>query len=298
MYGQVGVVSWGIGCAKALDEGEEAQLGGLSSFPGVYVRLANYRQWLVDQLAAWGTAPRFAQRQGGAGGGGIGPQSAPSSSGGGTGRGVGSGSSGHGIGPHLAPTAPGAGNSGDGGSGGGGSTTMLIPFSALPARKPCRELPVRDGVDTCLFPSPVHMVQLRFVLQSDTRIRISMSRQAADGLCAPPPVLGQMFHVLPGSPEVCATSRGPGGACMDDGAHSYFAAESACAELGGRLCSVSELRAGEGRESGCGLNREKLWAADSCAPGRHIAAYGGNGGSPVCLPDNAQLPGVRCCADA
>jgi len=248
VYGQVGVVSWGIGCAKALDEGEEAQLGGLSSFPGVYVRLANYRQWLVDQLAAWGTAPRFAQRQGGAGGGGIGPQSAPSSSGGGTGRGVGSGSSGHGIGPHLAPTAPGAGNSGDGGSGGGGSTTMLIPFSALPARKPCRELP--------------------------------------------------MFHVLPGSPEVCATSRGPGGACMDDGAHSYFAAESACAELGGRLCSVSELRAGEGRESGCGLNREKLWAADSCAPGRHIAAYGGNGGSPVCLPDNAQLPGVRCCADA
>lgn len=59
LLGQIGVVSWGIGCARLEQDGDN-----LSGYPGVYVRLANYKQWLIDQLAEWGTQPRFAQRRG------------------------------------------------------------------------------------------------------------------------------------------------------------------------------------------------------------------------------------------
>eukprot|EP00873_Tetraselmis_striata_P024109 jgi/Tetstr1/444373/TSEL_032264.t1 len=62
-YGEdvlVGVVSWGIRCAALESIDDE-----LSGYPGVYVRLANYKQWLIDQLAAWGTEPRFATKKSG-----------------------------------------------------------------------------------------------------------------------------------------------------------------------------------------------------------------------------------------
>lgn len=60
MWHQVGVVSWGIRCAALESIDDE-----LSGYPGVYVRLANYKQWLIDQLAAWGTEPRFATKKSG-----------------------------------------------------------------------------------------------------------------------------------------------------------------------------------------------------------------------------------------
>jgi secreted trypsin-like serine protease len=65
-YGEdvlVGVVSWGIRCAALQVELEEGGEVTTSGFPGVYVRLAKYKQWIVDQLAIWGTAPRFADKR-------------------------------------------------------------------------------------------------------------------------------------------------------------------------------------------------------------------------------------------
>ena len=55
---QVGVVSWGIRCAAlqvSLDptSGVEKQSG----YPGVYVRLANYKDFIEETLADWGSEP-------------------------------------------------------------------------------------------------------------------------------------------------------------------------------------------------------------------------------------------------
>ena len=45
----VGVVSWGDGCGELKED--------LSGFPGVYTRVANYKDWIIDQLAAWESKP-------------------------------------------------------------------------------------------------------------------------------------------------------------------------------------------------------------------------------------------------
>jgi len=62
---QVGVVSWGVRCAALQVEldprsGIELQSG----FPGVYVRLANYKNFIKETLETWGSEPpRFVSEQ-------------------------------------------------------------------------------------------------------------------------------------------------------------------------------------------------------------------------------------------
>jgi hypothetical protein len=126
-YGEdvlVGVVSWGIRCAALQVELEEGGQEKTSGFPGVYVRLAKYKQWIVDQLAEWGTAPRFAVKRVQGNEQEAGPQAGRTE----TMLSAGGGVEAHSIGSGRPPT-----------------NTVPVSIDTTVSRKRCSELPVSQS---------------------------------------------------------------------------------------------------------------------------------------------------------
>ena len=126
------------------------------------------------------------------------------------------------------------------------------------------------------------------------------------------------------SQTVCGSSEaGIAGGCTTS--QGWDHARSVCVGAGARLCTLSELQAGETRGSGCGFDLARAWSSTSanCPPGQHMstkgsptdgdgnnpdaeqdgsqqnAGYGGEGAAmlPRCDPDDTPNV-VRCCADA
>jgi len=75
-------------------------------------------------------------------------------------------------------------------------------------------------------------------------------------------------------------------------------AEAICQEIGARLCTAMELKAGVSMHSGCGHDAARIWSADKCKKGKidgHMS-FVGQGTIPLCSPDYGNNA-VRCCAD-
>jgi hypothetical protein len=112
-----------------------------------------------------------------------------------------------------------------------------------------------------------------------------------------------------GSPLVCGESDLGLGGCS--GLMDWVDARDHCEAAGARLCSVAELEADETRATGCGYDKESVWASDACdasggtgSNGRMFTAGGSNKaseGSTAChadaLTDTAAARPARCCAD-
>lgn len=69
-----------------------------------------------------------------------------------------------------------------------------------------------------------------------------------------------------------------------------------------RLCTLEELAENVAKNSGCGLNSERVWAAGHCADDRYAPSRGGSDEAQdpdleaKCVLKTSSLP-VRCCAD-
>ena len=109
-----------------------------------------------------------------------------------------------------------------------------------------------------------------------------------------------------GDPEVCGES--------DDGIQcttgvDFAHAAATCNSIGTRLCTATELKLGEGRNTGCNHNSRMIWSGSSflddlyCDTSERVAVSGSaaDGASyeePACvaMTDGSQVA-VRCCAD-
>ena len=76
---------------------------------------------------------------------------------------------------------------------------------------------------------------------------------------------------------------------------AWLTAKAQCEAKDARLCTSTELRAGQG--GGCGTLSTKYWAADAC-DGGHVAVEMWGGGIAECVAEQCgQSRGLRCCAD-
>jgi hypothetical protein len=105
-----------------------------------------------------------------------------------------------------------------------------------------------------------------------------------------------------GKYPVCAwTAVADNGTCP--GARSFVEASDTCLNVGARLCSPSELSDDVAFDTGCGLDMERVWTAESCIDS--VDLHLSQGGSSLafrsiaaqCRVDKTALP-FRCCADA
>lgn len=74
-------------------------------------------------------------------------------------------------------------------------------------------------------------------------------------------------------------------------------AENICYEAGGRLCTMSELKAGVPMHTGCGHDGQRVWSSTGCTTQGikgYISMVGT--GKPQCARDSTNHA-VRCCAD-
>lgn len=105
-----------------------------------------------------------------------------------------------------------------------------------------------------------------------------------------------------GSTKVCASSRVSRGSCtlpLDS-----TTAVRLCLSIGARLCTAPELVSDEARDSGCGLDDQRVWSATVCQSPSGVAGFVSLSGatntriqiSPTCSTTNERMP-VRCCAD-
>jgi hypothetical protein len=103
-----------------------------------------------------------------------------------------------------------------------------------------------------------------------------------------------------GSDKVCAQSDLPG--CFRE---SFADGRKACKDIGARLCTQSEVRKDETKNTGCSFNSELIWSSTACRtatgsfPG-HEAMRGNSKKTQLeeyCAADGETLP-VRCCADS
>ena len=189
---QVGVVSWGLRCAALEVELENnADQTEQTGFPGVYVRLSNYKHMIKTQLTAWESEPA------------------------------------------------------------------------------------------------------RFVSEKDAED--SEVRPGDRGVPGGPKCGGKEHFSDPGNSGTCATSKDGQGKCMNNGGYTFQDAEESCQALGARLCTESELMAGEGRGTGCGLDKKGVWTSTACSGGT-VIALGGPGDLVACAETSSSVSdGVRCC---
>eukprot|EP00951_Prasinocladus_malaysianus_P004005 scaffold28405_cov40-Prasinocladus_malaysianus.AAC.1 len=102
-----------------------------------------------------------------------------------------------------------------------------------------------------------------------------------------------------GDPNVWTMSNGGDYSCQNG--KSVEVAQQTCSSMGARLCSLAELEAYETAGSGCGFDNKPLWTADECTttggePG-YMTGMGSDGSNPSCKPVNGGTAAVRCCAD-
>jgi hypothetical protein len=121
--------------------------------------------------------------------------------------------------------------------------------------------------------------------------------------------LGWTNAVNYGNSLVCGESDLGLGGCS--GLESWTDARDFCEASGARLCSVVELEADETRATGCGYDKESVWASDACdatgsngsngrmsaAGASHLATEGSTACHADALTDTAASRPVRCCAD-
>jgi hypothetical protein len=84
----------------------------------------------------------------------------------------------------------------------------------------------------------------------------------------------------------------------DAASDGWTHANGICSEVGARLCTGTELKAGVSFHSGCGHDAARIWSADTCKSGATTGhmSFVGNGKKPLCSPDFTNNA-VRCCAD-
>jgi len=99
-----------------------------------------------------------------------------------------------------------------------------------------------------------------------------------------------------GSSAVCGESDMSLGGCS--GALTWPEARHFCEASGARMCSVAELKANEAKSTGCGYDKEQVWASDRCGGSGFSLAFGAkSGGSETACAAGVGLHQVRCCAD-
>jgi hypothetical protein len=112
------------------------------------------------------------------------------------------------------------------------------------------------------------------------------------------PVCGDLHKGFEKKQHLCTTSRTVDGKCMKaKQGYTFNQAVSLCASMGARLCSLDELRDGETKTSGCGINRMRIWTSAACSNGLFTAAFGGNGGNFTCTNIGVTMKANRCCAE-
>ena len=140
--------------------------------------------------------------------------------------------------------------------------------------------------------------------------RVRISPKPGAGLPTTPP--RGCCEDLPGfvsgrgwNASICAASYWPGQNCQ--WATTFHRAEEACAAVGARLCTLSELRMGEAQGTGCDHDSGLVWSSTSCVDmgmvGR-FAVQGDGTGSAQCILgggsafQSGRLVGMRCCSEA
>ena len=101
-----------------------------------------------------------------------------------------------------------------------------------------------------------------------------------------------------GDPNVCAESdSGIDGGCAQNG---WIEAQATCYEVGARLCTISEIIAGETQGTGCSHDNREVWSSSLCnaVDGSGMqTALGRDGGNAQCQHDLSTSAAIRCCAD-
>ena len=121
-----------------------------------------------------------------------------------------------------------------------------------------------------------------------------------DSICTSPMTCEELADFHMGTTEdVCGASQVPECGSSDNWRH----AAAVCAAIGARLCTLSEIEAGEVAGTGCSFDSQRTWSKDigDCPEGQHKSAAG-NANSwtdvpPECSEDSADHK-IRCCADA
>ena len=110
-------------------------------------------------------------------------------------------------------------------------------------------------------------------------------------------VLG--WSIDEGSPFVCGESDTVDVDCS--GLMTFVQAKVHCQEMGGRLCTWTELTNDEAAGTGCGYGNARVWTISECAEGQFYTGAGeaaNLGNFPKdCSDGSLPVANVRCCAD-
>eukprot|EP00192_Tetraselmis_astigmatica_P013027 CAMPEP_0117680728 /NCGR_PEP_ID=MMETSP0804-20121206/18532_1 /TAXON_ID=1074897 /ORGANISM="Tetraselmis astigmatica, Strain CCMP880" /LENGTH=385 /DNA_ID=CAMNT_0005490295 /DNA_START=75 /DNA_END=1232 /DNA_ORIENTATION=+ len=103
-----------------------------------------------------------------------------------------------------------------------------------------------------------------------------------------------------GSQFICSNAKVGNGSNECPKPKTGVRADHICEREGMRLCSLEELENKEGKNAGCGVNKELAWTNTEC-DGEDFwwAARGSNGNQKECLAkdDDSVTASVLCCAD-
>lgn len=73
-------------------------------------------------------------------------------------------------------------------------------------------------------------------------------------------------------------------------------------QAGARICTSKELSSNVAIDTGCRLNKARVWSATDCDDGEGIVTQAGSSAGlrsnpPACTPESVENVSVRCCAD-
>ena len=94
--------------------------------------------------------------------------------------------------------------------------------------------------------------------------------------------------------NICAESN-DGWACKTDA--TYAEAETTCAAVGARVCTIEEIETGVTAQTGCNMDTEYVWSSTWCGLGpKYYCGMGSGTGERKCKKYK-KAKSIRCCSD-
>ena len=106
-----------------------------------------------------------------------------------------------------------------------------------------------------------------------------------------------------GNTAVCGRSSLPDEGCFNEHVYTYADATSACETVGGRVCTLAEVKGNAVEASGCLLDTSLIWTSTPCQSGQqggsgHYVEFGDGSATDLrCRWDKKAIFSIRCCGD-